>query len=136
LTPFLTGSEKTFFLPLDIFGLSFQLATFDRLGRAQILGDGFLGLRGSWSLTFQTDLIYFKDFIPSLFFGASNIKAVPLTTSTVFNVTQSSNIFDIFGGGQIIFPILYGTAPWGNWGACESIIFISRSIWRNLFCLC
>ncbi len=111
LTPFLTGSARTFFLPLDIFGLSFELGTFDRLGRAQILGNGFLGVRGSWSLIFQTDLIYFKHFIPSLFFGAANIKAVPLTTSTVLNITQSSNIFDIFGGGRIIFPILYGTAP-------------------------
>jgi WD40 repeat protein len=132
LTPFLTGSAKTFFLPLDIFGLSFQLATFDRLGRAQILGDGFLGIRGSWSLTFQTDLIYFKDFIPSLFFGALNIKAVPLTTSTVFNLTQSSNIFDIFGGGQIIFPILYGAVPGGT-GVPARALFLSAGAFGEIY---
>ncbi len=129
LTPFLTGSARTFFLPLDIFGFSFQLATFDRLGRAQILGDGFLGIRGSWSLIFQTDLIYFRHFIPSLFFGAANIKAVPLTTSTVFNITQSSNIFDIFGGGQIIFPVLYG----GAFGGTGRALYLSAGAFGEIY---
>jgi hypothetical protein len=111
LTPFLTRSATSFLLPLDIFGLSLEGATFDRLGRAEILGSGFLGIRGSWSLVLQTDMFYFKDFIPSLLIGAANIRAVPLQPGTEFSITQSLSIFDIFGGGQIIVPILYGVAP-------------------------
>lgn len=105
-TPFLTASPN-FFIPLDIVGLSLETYSFDRLGRFEVSGGGTLGLLGSWSLYGNLSSYHFKDFIPSLFLGVAQLKAIP-TTSLGQNISLSYNITQLIGAPYLIVPFIYG----------------------------
>lgn len=108
LSPLLTSTSQNFFIPLDIFGVSLQGESIDRLGRFDLVGAGFLGFRGSWQIATQLSSYHFRSFIPSLFAGSANIKAVPVASGATLNISQAYSIFDFLFGGQILFPVIIG----------------------------
>ncbi len=105
-TPFLTASPN-FFIPLDIIGISLETYSFDRLGRFDLWGRGTLGLLGSWSLSGGASSYHFEYFIPSLFLGVAQIKAIP-TTALEENISITYLITQLWGGPSFTFPLIYG----------------------------
>ncbi len=109
LIPLLTQSSSNFFLPLDLIGVTVEGVTFDRLGRLELGGRGFIGLQGSAYIQTNISSFHFENFIPILNLGASRYRVIPIIETTEFSVSQAWMIYSLFGAGGVVIPVIYGS---------------------------